>query len=106
MVTHRGGAVVMIYTQLMERNTVSQKFDPQADLTEIRRLRRIARQKLDVAPRSRLARFRAELASLRAAGASLRELQFWLLKSHRVKVDVATILRYLRKLPEMVHGEK
>jgi hypothetical protein len=50
--------------------------------------------------RSRLTKYRAELVSLRQAGASLGDLAYWLKSKYRVNVQRSTIDRYLKKLPE------
>lgn len=49
---------------------------------------------------SKLARFRAELVALRQAGASYRDLAFWLRTEKRVRTDPTTIRRYWIQLPE------
>jgi hypothetical protein len=54
---------------------------------------------------SKLTRYRAELITLRLAGASYRELAFWLRRDHRLRVDHSTIRRYLMQLPEAVARE-
>lgn len=50
--------------------------------------------------RSKLARYRAELVHLRAAGASLDQMRIWLLE-RRVRAHRSTIARYLEQLPEL-----
>ena len=51
---------------------------------------------------SKLTRYRAELVTLRLAGASYRELAFWLRRDHRLRVNPTTIRRYLIQLPELL----
>ena len=54
---------------------------------------------------SKLVRYRAELVTLRQAGASYRELAFWLRRDHRLRVAPTTIRRYLIQLPEVTAQE-
>ena len=54
---------------------------------------------------SKLTRYRAELVTLRQAGASYREIAFWLRRDHRLRVDHSTIRRYLVQLPELMQEE-
>lgn len=54
---------------------------------------------------SKLARHRAELVALRQAGASYRELAYWLRRERRVRTDPTTIRRYLIQLPELADAE-
>jgi hypothetical protein len=51
--------------------------------------------------RSRLQKCRAELVALSKAGTSLRQLALWLQRKKRIKVSHTSIMRYLRKLPEL-----
>lgn len=51
---------------------------------------------------SKLRRYRNELVALHRAGASYRELAFWLRRHHRLRADPTTIRRYLVQLPEVV----
>ena len=41
--------------------------------------------------------------ALRQAGASYRELAYWLRREHHLRVDPTTIRRYLLQLPELSH---
>ena len=75
------------------------KIDAAAALDEIRRRRAIARQRR--AQRSKLSRYRSSLVELRRAGASYRDLVFWLRKNHRLNTDHTTVMRYMKSLPEM-----
>ena len=68
-------------------------------LEEIRRRRKIARRKARL--QSKLNRYRSSLVELRRAGASYRELVFWLRKNHRMNTDHTTVMRYMKSLPEM-----
>ena len=54
---------------------------------------------------SKLVRYRAELVTLRQAGASYRELAHWLRRDHRLRVAPTTIRRYLIQLPEVTSQE-
>lgn len=54
---------------------------------------------------SKLIRYRAELVALHLAGASYRELAFWLRRDYRLIVDHSTIRRYLIQLPEVIAKE-
>ncbi len=67
----------------------------QAELNAVRRLRRIARRRRR--SRSRLDRYRAELESLAAAGASSNDLAVWLRRFKRVHVHPTTVWRALRR---------
>lgn len=51
---------------------------------------------------SKLRRYRNELVALHRAGASYRELAFWLRRHHRLRADPTTIRRYLIQLPEVM----
>ena len=51
--------------------------------------------------RSRLHKCRAELVALAKAGASLRQLALWLQRDKRIKISHTSIMRYLKKLPEL-----
>ena len=54
---------------------------------------------------SKLTRYRAELVTMRLAGASYREIAYWLRRDHRLRVAPTTIRRYLIKLPELQETE-
>ena len=53
--------------------------------------------------KNRLERYRAELISLRQAGASYRELSDWIRKNKRWRVDHTVIRRWMIKLPELMN---
>lgn len=72
--------------------------DATEELAAIRRQRAIARRHRY--QKSALEKHRAELVDLRRAGASLMDLVVWL-RSHRLRVAVSTVSRYLSKLPEL-----
>ena len=55
---------------------------------------------------SKLTRYRAELVTMRQAGASYREIAFWMRRDHRLRVDHSTIRRYLIQLPELMQEEE
>ncbi|BDV43404.1 hypothetical protein GURASL_23270 [Geotalea uraniireducens] len=74
-------------------------FDPLAEVERIRARRAEARRKLY--RKSRLDKYRAELVSMRQAGASCADLAEWLRVNHRCKVNRSSIDRYLKKLPEL-----
>lgn len=83
---------------------------PHDAATTLTRLR--ARRALAQRPRyqpSKLRRYRVALVALRQAGASYRELAYWLRREHHLRVDHTTIRRYLLQLPalsqESVHAE-
>ncbi|MDY0040911.1 MAG: hypothetical protein RBS57_11425 [Desulforhabdus sp.] len=74
-------------------------FDAQKEVKRIRALRiRARRQRYR---KSRLERYRAELAAMRKAGASCGDLAIWLRVTHRCKINRSSVDRYLKKLPEM-----
>jgi len=74
----------------------------QEELARIRRHKALSRRKSYRV--SRLSRFRAELVELRRAGASYPELAAWLRRQKRTKVSHTTVMRYLKKLPEMAEN--
>ena len=88
----------------MARNSKQQHagamFDADMALAEVRQVRKVMKRR--IYNKSRLDRFRAELAQMHRAGASLGDLQVWLRKVKRVRVDRSTIHRYLQKLPELM----
>ena len=53
---------------------------------------------------SKLKRYRNELVALHRAGASYRELAFWLRRHHRLRADPTTIRRHLVQLPEVMEA--
>jgi len=67
-------------------------FDPQCEIANLKRLNSIRRKPRD----SKLERFRSELLALYANGATVADLQRWLLK-YRIKVAHSTISRWLAK---------
>ena len=76
-----------------------QPFDATSELDNLRR-HCSARRKFHYR-RSRLNKWRAELVAFYKAGASLREIALWLRKHKRLRVSHTTIMRYLKKLPEL-----
>jgi DNA-binding transcriptional MerR regulator len=72
-----------------------------AELEGIRQQRRMNRRRRYY--RSRLDRYRAEIVSLRQAGATLADIALWL-RRRRCKVAPSTISRYLARLPEVDHA--
>ncbi|MFT3742411.1 MAG: hypothetical protein QM752_07120 [Gammaproteobacteria bacterium] len=74
-------------------------FDATVALQEVRHYKQLCLQKKFRV--SRLDRYRAELVALRRAGASYRELALWLRKHKRLKCSFSTIMRYLKRLPEL-----
>jgi hypothetical protein len=72
-------------------------------LANIRKCRNL--QSKNCFRRSSLENYRAELVSLRQAGASYRDLSTWVKMTHRIKISQTTVMRYLKKLPEL-HSEK
>lgn len=47
--------------------------------------------------KSKLIKWRAELMKLKKAGASYEDMQFWLRKEKRIKIDPSNICRFLNK---------
>ena len=78
---------------------MSDDLDPAAELAAIHQRRKIARRR--PYQRSKLERYRAELVQLRRAGASYPDLVTWLRTRHRMTVAHTTVMRYLRRLPEL-----
>lgn len=70
----------------------------QATLAEVRRLRAIARERLTTPGKQKLDPYRQEIDELAKAGASQRDIGFWLRREKRLKVSQATIQRYLVKI--------
>ena len=77
------------------------KIDAVAALAEIKRKRRIARRIAGAGLHSKLNRYRSSLVSLRRAGASYRDLVFWLRINHRMNTDHTTVMRWMKNLPEL-----
>jgi hypothetical protein len=71
--------------------------DAATALAHLRERRAIAR-KQRYRP-SKLQRYRIALVALRQAGASYRELAYWLRRKHHVRADPTTIRRYLLQHP-------
>lgn len=78
---------------------LTQHFDAPTELAKLRHVCQ-ARRKLAYR-RSRLSKYRAELVALVKAGASLRQLAIWLKRNKRITISHTSILRYLKKLPEL-----
>jgi hypothetical protein len=85
-------------------STLPAAFDPRATLESIREQRAVRRHHRTWG-KSRLAKHRAELVKLRAEGASLADLVFWLRKTKRIVVVKTTVQRFLAKLPESANGD-
>ncbi len=77
------------------------KIDAVAALAEIKRKRKIARRNSGAGLHSKLNRYRSSLVGLRRAGASYRDLVFWLRINHRMNTDHTTVMRWMRGLPEL-----
>lgn len=75
----------------------NETFEAAAELAAIHQRRAISRRRLY--RQSRLMPHHRELIELRAAGASIADLQLWLRRSRRVAVARSTIWRYLRAHP-------
>ena len=58
---------------------------------------RSVRKKRCTYGKSKLNKFRAELVKLKDAGASYVDMQFWLRKEKRIKIDPSNICRFLNK---------
>jgi len=78
---------------------MTQHFDAADELTAIHNQRKTMRQQ--TYRKSRLMRYRAELVALKKAGASLHDIALWLRQKKRIKVSHTTVMRFLRKLPEV-----
>jgi len=74
-------------------------FNAEAEIAKIRLRKKIGRQ--TSYHKSRLRHYRSELVQMRKIGASYPELTLWLRTEKRIKVAHTTILRFLKKLPEM-----
>lgn len=72
------------------------EFNATEVLAEVKKARAVRRRR-STWGKSKLIKFRAELLLLRTNGASFGDLQFWLLKKKRVKIDRANIKRFLDK---------
>ncbi|HVV69580.1 MAG TPA: hypothetical protein VHE99_11225 [Gammaproteobacteria bacterium] len=78
------------------------QFDVTHELEQVRSYKRLRKRKAYA--KSRLNRCRAELVALRKAGASYRELVFWLRLNKRIKISHSSVQRYLVQLPEIQEG--
>jgi hypothetical protein len=76
------------------------KINADAVLAEIKRRRKIASRKAGAGVHSKLNRYQASLFALRRAGASYRDLVFWLQETHRVDVSHTTVIRWMRSIHE------
>lgn len=74
-------------------------FDAPTELEKIRQHKSIRRRKSY--QQSRLIKLRTELVLLRKGGASYREIILWLRQTKRIKTTHTTVMRYLKKLPEL-----
>ena len=72
-------------------------------LAEIKRRRKIASRGYRY---SKLNRYRSSLVSLRHAGASYRDLVFWLRNNHHINTNHTTLMRWMKSLPEFTEGIK
>ena len=77
------------------------KIDAVAALAEIKRKRRIASNRIEPGMGSILNRYRSSLVGLRRAGASYRDLVFWLRLTHRIDMNHTTVMRWMKSLPEL-----
>lgn len=69
-----------------------EKFDPRAELAEVKKLQETRRKKRLF--KSKLDKFEHELKALKTAGATLAQLQIWM-KKNGVKASRSTIQRWL-----------
>lgn len=76
------------------------KFNASDVLAAIQKARAVRRRR-STWQKSKLEKYLAELIQLKASGASLTDMQFWLLKEKRVSVVGTTIKRYLDKRSHM-----
>jgi len=74
------------------------KINAVSALAEIKRKRKIASRGSGY---SKLNRYRSSLVSLRHAGASYRDLVFWLRINHRINTNHTTLMRWMKCLPEI-----
>lgn len=72
-------------------------FEPEAELSKVKDARSV-RRKRTTWGKSKLTKYQSELIQLRAIGASLVDLQYWLLKEKRVKASPSTFKRFLEKV--------
>lgn len=77
-------------------------FDTAAELATVRKRRAVTKRRRW--RQHQLDPFRAELVALRCAGASFPDLVVWL-RLRKITTSHTTVLRYLRKLPEMTGGQ-
>lgn len=78
---------------------ITQQFDAAQSLQVIRTYRTVCKQK--AYQQSCLHKYRAELVALKQHGGSWRELALWLKQHKRRQISHTTIMRYLKKLPEL-----
>jgi hypothetical protein len=74
-------------------------FDAQTEIQKIRLRKQLKRKKHY--RKSRLQPYRSELVQMRQAGVSYPDLALWLRAEKRIKVHHTTVMRYLKKLPEL-----
>jgi hypothetical protein len=72
-----------------------------AVITEIKRRRKIANRKTGKGVHSKLNRYQASLFALRRAGASYRDLVFWLKDTHHVDASHTTVIRWMKNVSEL-----
>jgi hypothetical protein len=77
----------------------TQHFNATDTLEILRKRKKIQQRKIYT--QSRLTKLRTDLVKLRQAGASYREISFWLRYDKRIKITHTTVMRYLEKLPEL-----
>jgi len=75
------------------------EFEPESVLISLRQRQALRRRRCFT--RSKLDRFRAEVVALHRAGATLAQLKLWL-HDRRIDVSRTTIMRYLKRLPELL----
>jgi hypothetical protein len=73
------------------------QFNAAEELCKVQEARAVRRRR-STWGKSKLSKYQAELVQLRQAGAKYADLQFWLRKEKRVKVDRSSIMRFLKKL--------
>jgi len=72
------------------------EFNARKTLAEIREARAVRRKQKTWVP-SKIEKYLAELFQLKDAGASLADMQYWLLKEKQVKIDCSNIKRLFDK---------
>ncbi|MFT3742429.1 MAG: hypothetical protein QM752_07230 [Gammaproteobacteria bacterium] len=70
----------------------------EADLTQVKKLRAIAKEHPHAPGTCKLDEYRQEVRALYSSGASQRDIKYWLLSARNASVSQSTIQRYIKKL--------